>query len=316
MSGKVSIIVPIYKVEIYLDRCINSLLNQTYKNTEIILVDDGSPDNCPQLCEEYKLKDSRIVVIHKKNGGLSDARNAGLDIATGDFIVFVDSDDYIELDLCEKCMDLFDEEIDIVAYKYRRFYDDHIENIGESDTYKVYSNKEICELYIERKKITHMVCDKMFRRALFKDKRFIKGRLAEDLAICYNLVGEARNVIIYNKIFYNYYTRSDSIMGVGSEKLTIDAYRGESESRDYMTKKYPNLSRKIDIRFLNQSMKAYLKLLYRHKVEQNNENAKIVMNNIHMISKKGLPCKTMFFYIFFVLNKRLSWSIFQLFRMS
>ena len=162
-----------------------------------------------------------------------------MDIATGEFVIFVDSDDYIESDLCEKCIKLFSDDIDIVAYRFRRFFDDHIEVAKESGTFKVYSNKEICEKYIERKIISHMVCDKMFRRSLFKDKRFIKGRLAEDLAICYKLIGEARNVVIYDKVFYNYYTRSNSIMGMGSKKLTLDAYQGEIETRDYILENYP-----------------------------------------------------------------------------
>ena len=239
-----------------------------------------------------------------------------MDIATGEFVIFVDSDDYIESDLCEKCIKLFSDDIDIVAYRFRRFFDDHIEVAKESGTFKVYSNKEICEKYIERKIISHMVCDKMFRRSLFKDKRFIKGRLAEDLAICYKLIGEARNVVIYDKVFYNYYTRSNSIMGMGSKKLTLDAYQGEIETRDYILENYPNLSKNIDIRFLNQSMKVYLKLFYRHNVPRNDESIKIVSDNIKMISKKNLPYKTMFYYILFILNKRVSWSIFKLLRMS
>lgn len=100
-SSKISIIVPVYKVEQYLERCVKSLINQTYKNIEIILVDDGSPDQCPKMCDDYASEDSRIKVIHKKNGGLSDARNAGLDAATGEFIAFVDSDDWVEIDFIE-----------------------------------------------------------------------------------------------------------------------------------------------------------------------------------------------------------------------
>ena len=96
MGELISVIIPIYNVEAYLDECIASVIAQTYSNLEIILVDDGSPDNCPQMCDEWAAKDSRIRVIHKENGGLSDARNAGIDIATGEYIAFVDSDDWIE----------------------------------------------------------------------------------------------------------------------------------------------------------------------------------------------------------------------------
>src|SRR5699024_8305216 len=102
MQGKISIIVPVYKVENELDRCVQSLMKQTYKNIEIILVDDGSPDQCPKLCEQYAKEDERIRVIHKKNGGLSDARNAGLNLARGEYVLYVDSDDYIEVDSCER----------------------------------------------------------------------------------------------------------------------------------------------------------------------------------------------------------------------
>ena len=97
----ISVIVPVYKVEKYLNKCVQSIIQQTYTNLEIILVDDGSPDNCPQMCDEWAKKDSRIVVIHKKNGGLSDARNAGIAVAKGKYIGFVDSDDYIESTMYE-----------------------------------------------------------------------------------------------------------------------------------------------------------------------------------------------------------------------
>ena len=116
---KISIIVPIYNVEKYLERCVDSLVNQTYENIEIILVDDGSPDYCPQLCDEYAKKDSRIVVIHKKNGGLSDARNYGLCKASGEYILYVDSDDYIELDSCEKLVNGMANNVDMVVGAYK-----------------------------------------------------------------------------------------------------------------------------------------------------------------------------------------------------
>ena len=112
----ISVIVPIYKVEEYLDRCVESLINQTYKNLEIILVDDGSPDNCPQMCEAWAQKDSRIKVVHKENGGLSDARNAGFEVATGDIISFIDSDDWIEPEMFETMLSQMEkDDSDIVS---------------------------------------------------------------------------------------------------------------------------------------------------------------------------------------------------------
>ena len=109
METKVSVIVPVYKVENFLDRCVKSILNQNYKNIEIILVDDGSPDNCPAMCDEYAKNDGRITVVHKVNGGLSDARNAGMDVAAGEYILFVDSDDWIELETVEELLKVIKE---------------------------------------------------------------------------------------------------------------------------------------------------------------------------------------------------------------
>ena len=113
---KISIIVPVYKVERELDRCVKSLLGQTYQNIEIILVDDGSPDCCPEMCDEFARQDNRVKVVHKKNGGLSDARNAGLKVASGEYILYVDSDDYIDIDSCERFMKARNNEnIDIIV---------------------------------------------------------------------------------------------------------------------------------------------------------------------------------------------------------
>ncbi len=124
MNQKISVIVPIYKVENYLHRCVDSIINQTYTNLEIILVDDGSPDNCPMICDKYVKKDSRIRVIHKKNGGLSDARNAGINIATGEYIGFVDSDDYISLHFYQRLMNVMKvSDSDIVECEIKKFKD-------------------------------------------------------------------------------------------------------------------------------------------------------------------------------------------------
>ncbi|MBE7065540.1 MAG: glycosyltransferase family 2 protein [Ruminococcaceae bacterium] len=118
MDAKVSVVVPIYKVEKYLDRCVQSLFNQTYENLEIILVDDGSPDNCPAMCDEYAKADSRVTVVHKPNGGLPDARNAGMDVATGDYLLFVDSDDWIEPQTVAELAQIIEEQnVDFVTFK-------------------------------------------------------------------------------------------------------------------------------------------------------------------------------------------------------
>ena len=127
MNPLISVIVPIYKVEKYLDRCVESLINQTYKNLEIILVDDGSPDNSPAMCDNYAKKDSRIKVVHKKNGGLSDASNVGMSVATGEFISFIDSDDYVSDDFFEVLYNtMITEKSDIVECSVVKFYEDNL----------------------------------------------------------------------------------------------------------------------------------------------------------------------------------------------
>lgn len=143
-SPKISVTVPVYNVEKYLNKCVSSLVNQTYKKLEIILVDDGSPDNCPQMCDDWVKKDDRIKVIHKENGGLSSARNAGLAIAGGNYIGFVDSDDWIDEDMYEFLLSLFDRDsqIDITRCSYRTiqsgkaFYSDSDEEmLADRDTF-------------------------------------------------------------------------------------------------------------------------------------------------------------------------------------
>ena len=123
----ISVIVPVYCVEQYLEKCVSSIVNQTYKNLEIILVDDGSPDNCPQLCDDWQKKDKRIRVIHKENGGLSDARNAGLRASSGELVMFVDSDDWIDAETIEYCVNNIDG-AEVVCFGYKRIYNSRVFN--------------------------------------------------------------------------------------------------------------------------------------------------------------------------------------------
>lgn len=147
MDKLISVIVPIYNVEKYLTKCIESIINQTYENLEIILVDDGSPDNCPIICDEYAKRDSRVKVIHKKNGGLSDARNAGLDIATGEYIMFIDSDDFVEIDMMESMMNnMIDNNVDLVVCNIKYIYDNS-EKVKYNQKDKVLDKYEAMQEY-------------------------------------------------------------------------------------------------------------------------------------------------------------------------
>ena len=170
MEKLISVIIPVYNVELYLRRCVDSVINQTYKLLEIILVDDGSTDSSGKICEEYSKTDNRIKVIHKTNGGLSDARNAGIEICKGDYITFVDSDDWIDPDLVKHLYDIivkFNADISIGMYK--KVYDNFINDKCIKEFYNVYEyagTKALEELYVHRSFGVH-ACGKLYKRNLF-----------------------------------------------------------------------------------------------------------------------------------------------------
>ena len=148
---KISIIVPVYKTEQYLDRCVESIVNQTYNNLEIILVDDGSADNCPAMCDKWAEKDNRIKVIHKENGGVSSARNAGIDAASGEYIGFVDGDDWIDTDMYDFLMSHFDDDTDIVRCSYRKVYEnsDTEEIVNDGNVKKMKADDFLIDLILD-----------------------------------------------------------------------------------------------------------------------------------------------------------------------
>ena len=199
---KISIIVPIYNVEKYLERCVDSLVNQTYENIEIILVDDGSPDYCPQLCDEYAKKDSRIVVIHKKNGGLSDARNYGLCKASGEYILYVDSDDYIELDSCEKLVNGMANNVDMVVGAYKELRNNKVIEKRHSNLLqdKIYDAKE----YV----ISAIKCDEWYAPAwlnLYRRSFLIENNLYYKVGFYFEDIEMLPRLFLANNIWQTIY---------------------------------------------------------------------------------------------------------------
>ena len=213
----ISIIVPIYKVELYLGRCLDSIVNQTYTNLEIILVDDGSPDNCPQICDEYAAMDDRIKVIHKENGGLSDARNAGLDCCTGEYISFVDGDDVISHNAIQLMVEnVQNDEFDIVIANIQRFTDDEEKYLCKQPVMgevKIYSSLDLLTILCKNSPVyLRSVCGKLFNKALFNKLRFLKGKLYEDMFINYRLFYNAKSCLFIDTALYRYRYRKGSIM--------------------------------------------------------------------------------------------------------
>ena len=213
-TALVSIIVPIYNVEKYLDRCIESIVKQSYLNLEIILVDDGSPDACPEICDKWANIDSRIKVVHKENGGASSARNAGLDIAKGEYICFVDSDDWIEPTYYSTVIPFMQEYNAEIACVGR--YDVDSINMEKKiglcpSLMRVCSSVEILKKILVWDECDSSVCDKVFLSNLWKNIRFPVGVISEDTAVLYRLIDYASRILMIDEPMYNYFHRNGSV---------------------------------------------------------------------------------------------------------
>ena len=222
----ISIIVPCYNVEKYLPKCEESIINQAYRNLEIILVDDGSPDNCGQMCDEYARKDSRIRVLHKENGGLSDARNVAIDVAKGDYFLFIDSDDYVSLDHVEQLFQMMmsDEDIDIAITDLKIFIEGTSPTIDRSeDKRKILMNADetLINMFYQKDFDTN-ACGKLYKRILFKNIRYPKGWLFEDLATTYKLIQSCKKIAFSNYKSYYYLFRNSSIEGAPFKPLKYE----------------------------------------------------------------------------------------------
>lgn len=215
MKPVISIIVPIYKVEKYLKRCIDSILNQTFKDFELILVNDGSPDGCGEICDDYSKKDNRIKVIHKKNGGLSDARNCGIDIASGEYIGFVDSDDFIHRDMYKILYELSKKnDFDIVQCKYKKFIRSaNFEDFNNKKlNFKVYSSRDAIRNLIDNNNLNVNVWNKLYKRSLFDGVRFPKEKIHEDEFITYKLFYKSNSIVYCDEELYYYFQNDEGIM--------------------------------------------------------------------------------------------------------
>lgn len=221
----ISIIVPIYNVEKYLNKCVESILKQTYDNLEIILVDDGSLDNCGNICDEYAKKDSRIIVLHKTNGGLSDARNKGINIAKGKYIGFVDSDDYIDNDMFEILYNLCkNNNADISMISYKEIENEIIINENSNYTNKVfkYNNIEAIKELLKDEKIKNYAWNKLYKKELFDGIEYPIKMAYEDVGTTYKLFEKAKKVIWYDIPKYNYIRRDTSIVSKNTYKNLKD----------------------------------------------------------------------------------------------
>ena len=239
----ISVIVPIYNVEVYLRKCIDSILAQDYPNLEIILVDDGATDNCGQICDEYAQKHSNITVIHKQNGGLSSARNAGIEIAKGKYISFVDSDDWIESDMISTLYnDLKQDNADVSAIIFYQEYSDGrlIKNSHQTEK-SLLSREEALSCFLFNDYLTPCACGKLYNIELWKDIRFPEGKLFEDQLTIYKILDLADNVVFNPLPKYYYFKREGSIGHSVFNDRTYDLYHAINEEYQFLVNKYPNI---------------------------------------------------------------------------
>lgn len=240
----ISVIVPVYKVEDYLSRCVDSILAQTYRNLEIILVDDGSPDNCGRICDDYAHRDPRIRVIHKVNGGLSSARNAGLDTARGEYIAFVDSDDWIEPEMYETMLALaIREDVPLVcAGRYDVESETGERKLGLCPVKtEVITGEETARRIFTWEGMDSAAWDKLYRRKLFDSIRYPVGVVVEDVPVTYRLALKAGRVAMCDKPFVNYFHRPGSITTATVSEKTFHFSRHTALIYPQICREYPAL---------------------------------------------------------------------------
>lgn len=281
----ISVIVPVYKVEPYIRKCIDSILAQTYINLEIILVDDGSPDRCPEICDEYASRDSRIKVIHKENGGLSDARNKGLEVASGDYIAFVDSDDWIEADMYEillRNMQYFDADISVggVADDLEEngcYHTIKISNYGESDFFE--NKVEAMKRYFIN---SWAAWDKLYKRNVFDKIRFPIGEINEDEAIVLYVLNECSCVCYTNKVLYHYMKRmTGKSITMAPFQLRDLAWKKNCENNlRYIREKYPILEEYAAKRYRSSLMWHIIKISLLKDCSMYRNEIKSIMNEL------------------------------------
>ncbi|MFS0638297.1 glycosyltransferase [Mesobacillus foraminis] len=254
MNPKVSIIVPVYKVEPYIHKCVDSILAQTLTDFELILVDDGSPDSCGRICDQYAQKDSRVKVIHKENGGLSDARNAGIDIARGEYIGFVDSDDWIEPDMYEllyrMCIDNNSEIASctsIIHYKDKTV-------INGTHPLTIHDRNQAMSAMLQGKLYDEVVWTKLIKRSLLEDIRFTVGIVYEDTALTYKVIHKCKQVCCIGAPKYHYIKRDNSVMDKAVKNIRIDAVLIYDEMYKFVNNYYCELSNLVALKLANSAM--------------------------------------------------------------
>ncbi|MGM9549255.1 MAG: glycosyltransferase family 2 protein [Faecousia sp.] len=237
----ISVIVPVYKVERYLDRCVQSIVGQTFQNMEIILVDDGSPDACGAMCDAWAERDSRIKVIHQENAGGGQARNAGLNGASGDLIAFVDSDDYIAPDLYQHLYGLLERGADIAECGFVETVDDCAVFGGNDEEVRFYTPLDAMRCHIRDTAFRQLIWNKLYRRETIGDIRFPAGTKIDDEFFTYRVLGNAGRLVRSEKIGYAYRQQPGSVMHDGFSLRRLEGVRAQEQRLAYLKAHMPPL---------------------------------------------------------------------------
>jgi len=292
MNPKISIIVPVYNVENFIQSCIESILDQTINDFELILVNDGSTDQSGNICDEYSKRDKRIIVIHKENGGQSSARNRGIDVAKGDYLGFIDSDDWIHRDMYKilftKAMETNAEITACNLMQYNKDSEGHLYSNNITD--QLFDRTSAMnELYLNER-LTFSPCNKLYKKELFKGIRFKEGYILEDMDFAYRIIHQANGIYYTGQAFYNYRYNDKSTMRKAFSKKRLDEFEVRKNMYLFYLNNYPNQANEVYAEWFLTGLILYINIekyysdeknQYKHLIDIDRKIAK------SLISKKG-----------------------------
>ena len=278
MNDLVSVIVPVYNVEKYLDNCIKSIIKQTYTNIEILLIDDGSTDKSSIICDNYLKIDERIKVIHKKNEGLSSARNYGLQIANGKYVMFVDSDDFIALDIIGKCIKKINNDYSDICCFAKEYIFSNSKKIVNNGSEFCENGHDTLKRMLIKDDIDNSACDKLFKKELFHNIRFPIGKYYEDIGTVYKLIMESNLVSHINDIGYYYVIRNNSITTEKFSDRQFDYMELSKEMIDNIEKKYNDLTEESEAFYCF----ALISIINKYNSSLNKEEFKNEMKKVYI----------------------------------
>ena len=288
MNKKISVIVPIYNVEQYLDKCVESLVNQTYKNLEIILVDDGTKDKSGEMADLWSIKDERIKVIHKENGGLSDARNAGMKIATGEYITFVDSDDWINYKMYAiliNNLEKYNADISVCAVK--KVYKEDVVNekqVVNKEEICVLTSEEALENLLDEGILKQTVWNKLYKREVIDGIYFEFGKIHEDEFWTYQIFGKCEKIVYTVEQLYYYLQRSGSIMDKPFSMSRLDALEARNNRLNYIKQKFPKLEIKAKKSLFFSCLYQYQLMLKCEKIVEQRKYEQVIKKYIEYVN--------------------------------